>query len=97
MFVSFSFAPEQVECFTLSKPADKMDEHYMYRNEFYRCLIYFTAALFRNQPGAKYEVLPFDEKMDLVMKWCHKLAAKAPSPKALVSVKRNQSHDVDSK
>merc|ERR1712242_268195 len=70
-------AEQLIQCFTLSKPEQSMDEHWMYRSEFIRCLIYFTAALFRDQPDAEYEVLPFEKKMHLVLKWCHKMDAQS--------------------
>merc|ERR1712190_492643 len=65
-----------IQCFTLSKPAQSMDEEWIDLGEFIRCLIYFTAVLFRDHPDAKYEVLPFEEKMDLVLKWCHRMNAQ---------------------
>ena len=68
--------PTVTRCFTLSKPADSMHEEWIDLSEFHRCLIYFTAALFRKQPDAKYEVLSFEEKLNLVLKWCHKLDAQ---------------------
>merc|ERR1711879_528345 len=65
-----------IQCFTLSKPAQSMDEEWIDLGEFIRCLIYFTAALFSDQPDAKYEGLPFEEKLELVLKWCHKKHAQ---------------------
>ena len=53
-----------------------MDEQWINLGEFIRCLLYFVAALFRNQPDVEYEVLPFEDKLDLVLKWCHKLDAQ---------------------
>jgi len=65
-----------IQCFTLCKSTESMDEEWMDLGEFIRCLIYFTAALFRDRPDAKYEVRSFEEKMDLVLKWCHKMDAQ---------------------
>ena len=94
-----------IQCFVLSKPAQKMDEEWIDLSEFIRCLIYFTAALFRDQSGAEYEVLPFEDKLDLVLKWCHRMdaqssnmtvrGAKVSSPKlfrsnSLIKVKRRR-------
>merc|ERR1711933_329772 len=66
-----------IQCFTLSKPAQKFDEEWIDLGELIRCLIYFTAALWRNQPDVEYKVLPFEEKLDLVLKWCHKIDAQS--------------------
>ena len=41
--------------------------------QFRRCLVYFAAELFKFAPDAKYAVPPFEEKLDLVLKWCAKL------------------------
>ena len=65
-----------IQCFRLSKPAKNLDEEWLGLSEFIRCLIYFTAALFKDQPNAKYQVLPFKEKLDLVLKWCCKMDAQ---------------------
>merc|ERR1719334_2320409 len=57
-----------------------MDEEWIDLAEFIRCLLHFTATLYRAQPGAKYGVMSFEEKLDLVLKWCHKMDAQTGSP-----------------
>merc|ERR1712228_1003444 len=44
--------------------------------EYQRCLMYFTAEIFKFKPRAKYDVLPFEKKLDLVLEWAEKLDAK---------------------
>ena len=73
--------PEQLGgCFSLSKAAKSMDEEWIDFSEFLRCLLHFTAAIYRDQPSVRYRVLTFKKKLDLVLKWCHKLDAQSKMP-----------------
>ena len=59
--------------------------------QFRRCLVYFAAELFKFAPDAKYAVPPFEEKLDLVLKWCAKLnTQKVPISSA--KLVRSESH-----
>merc|ERR1712062_663987 len=86
-----------LQCFTLSKPAQSMDEQWIDLGEFIRCLLHFTAALFRAQPDAKYQVMSLEEKLDLVLKWCHKMDAQTGSAQIMSkrpSMRQFRSHSL---
>jgi len=68
-----------IHCFTMSQPAQRMDEQWIDLHEFFRCLLYFTAAIYRDHPGVRYKALSFKKKLNLVLKWCHRLDAQAQS------------------
>ena len=62
-----------VQCFSLSQRVQLLEADEISFVEFQRCLLYFTSSIFKNAPNAKYELLPFEKKLKLVMKWCNKL------------------------
>jgi len=56
-----------IGCFTLSKDKSELTVDGIDLKEFERCLVYFTGEILKKEPGAKYKVLPFKEKFELVL------------------------------
>lgn len=65
-----------VQCFALSKGFRQLDEDEISFTDFQRCLVYFAGSTFPVQPNVKYQVLSFESKVELVLKWCDKLDQK---------------------
>lgn len=65
-----------ITCFTLSKDNSMLTVDEIDMLEFQRCLMYFVAEIFKFKPRAKYDVLSFEKKLDLVLLWAEKLDAK---------------------
>ena len=64
---------EIVQCFILCKNEELLLHDEIDFIEFQRCLLYFTAACFKYQPNVKYQIKSFENKLELVLKWCDKL------------------------
>ena len=87
------------KCFILCRDRQLLQSAEIGYVEFLRCLVHFTAELFKYAPDAKYAVVPFEEKLELVLKWCGKLdtrKVKISSAKLVRSdshrmIKRNMS------
>lgn len=65
-----------IHCFTLSKDNSMLTVDEIEMQEFQRCLLFFVAEIFKYKPSAKYDVLPFEKKLDMVLEWAVKLDAK---------------------
>jgi len=65
-----------VDCFMLSHDSSMLTVEEIEWQEFQRCLVYFIVEMFKDVPDAKYKVLPFDEKLDMVLDWADTLDAK---------------------
>ena len=63
-------------CFTLCKDSSMLTVDEIGKLEFERCLMYFTAEIFKYQPSARYDVLSFEKKLEMVLEWAEKLDAK---------------------
>eukprot|EP01083_Nonionella_stella_P149875 476623_1 len=65
---------EMIQCFTLSLDEDELlNRKEMSFGEFQRCLVVFTNCIFKYHPNAKYNIIGFTDKLDLVLKWCETL------------------------
>eukprot|EP00483_Globobulimina_turgida_P008142 UN08158 len=67
---------EIIQCFILSKNDTLLQDEEIGFQEWHRCLILFTNMIFKYHPKARYQFLEFEDKLDLVLKWCEKLEAR---------------------
>jgi len=86
-----------IHCFTLCKDNSMLTVDEIEMLEFQRCLIYFTSEIFKYKPQAKYDVLPFEDKLDLVLEWAEKLDAKKKMRKVggTMTIKSNAYQHMD--
>ena len=63
-------------CFTLCKDSSMLTVDEIGKPEFERCLMFFTAEIFKYQPSVRYDVLQFERKLDMVLEWAERLDAK---------------------
>jgi len=64
---------EMKAAFILSKSNVELDQDEVDYVHFQKCIINLTNIIFKYQPNAKYKILPFEEKLDLVLLWLDKM------------------------
>jgi len=67
---------DMMQCFTLSKRMERLQEEEITFTEFQRCIVYFVGRIFPNQPNTRYSILGFDVKLKMMQKWIRTLDAK---------------------